>query len=71
MRKRLRWDLQGTTKVRVTGPEPWRFLRRCAEDGILLTDAKAEDAFACLVCLLTRDLPRAQRIAGRCSCVRN
>ena len=65
---RERRYLRSTTRLRFTGAQPWLFLRRCTEAGIILTDAEAEDELTCLVSIPGRELPRAEKIAAQCGC---
>ena len=60
--------LRSTARVRLTGAEPWRCLRSCAESGILLKDIREEDPVTVVCSLALRDLPRAERCARRSGC---
>lgn len=60
--------LRGAALVRVTGAEPWRFLDRCAGEGIVLEDVRASDAFTVTARLPASNAAAAKRIAARCGC---
>ena len=64
--RRARRCLRGGAVIRFTGADPARFLRRCAETGIVPEEVRAEGPFTCRLSLPLRDLPRAGKLAEAC-----
>ena len=67
MRRAARF-LRGGAEGRLTGADTARFLRRCAEEGLLLENVIWEEPFTCRLTLPLRDWEKAGILAERCGC---
>lgn len=58
----------GLGRIVVHGAEPWRFVDRCAGEGIALRDVRLLDEFTLLAWVPVRSLERSRTLSERCGC---